>query len=277
MKRFLHLISLIILFLLGNPSIAQEINYGSNNGAYVEVSGTHIYYEEYGVGVPLLLLHGGLIGSIAHYEQVIPEFARKFRVIAIDSPGHGRSEHPDTLSYQLLADYFSQFIDALELDSVYIIGWSDGGIAALLLAADRPEKVKRILTVGAQFGQSGYTPEGLGFTTATYEEIEKWTDFVNDYQSKGYKDNDFKEFVEDCIQMWGKDPYVPDNKVGKIKCRTMIVMGDRDGFISLEHALEMYREINGSAFFVVPDAGHMVFWDNPKLIATVAIEFFTKE
>jgi len=277
MKRFFNLISFTFLFLLGNLSVAQEINYGSNNGAYVEVSGTHIYYEEYGEGVPLLLLHGGLIGSIAHYGQVIPDYAKNFRVIAIDSPGHGRSEHPDTLSYQLLADYFSQFIDVLELDSVYIIGWSDGGIAALLLAADRPEKVKRVLTVGAQFGQSGYTPDGLEFTTATYEEIEKWTDFANEYKSKGYKGNDFKEFVEDCIQMWGKDPYVPEDKVRKINCRTMIVLGDRDGFISLEHGMEMYREIEGSEFFVVPGASHMVFWDKPRLIVAVGNEFFTKE
>ena len=94
--------------------------------------------------MPLLLLHGGG-GSIVHFEQVIPALAEKFRVIAFDSPGHGRSEMSDSLSYQLLSDYISQCIDALTLDRVYIIGWSDGGNAALILAADRPEKVRRVI------------------------------------------------------------------------------------------------------------------------------------
>lgn len=118
-------LSVFLLFLLFLSSIClitgQDINqYGSNNGKYITIFGTQVYYEEYGKGTPLLLLHGGF-GSIYYYRMVIPELSKYFRVIAIDSPGHGRSEQADSLSYQLMTDYFSEMIDLMGLDSVYAL------------------------------------------------------------------------------------------------------------------------------------------------------------
>lgn len=141
MKRLAILVFVFaILCFKGN---GQEISYGSNQGKHISLSGTKIYYEEYGSGVPLLLLHGGF-GSIHDFQEVIPELADHFRVIAIDSPGHGRSEQADSLSFELMSSYCSELIDAFKLDSVYIIGYSDGGITALLLAEKRPDKIKKL-------------------------------------------------------------------------------------------------------------------------------------
>src|SRR6185295_15231755 len=93
---------------------AQEVKYGSNNGKYISIRNTKIYYEEYGKGTPLLLLHGGM-GSIADFKLCIPELSKHFRIIAPDSPGQGRSGLADSMSYQLMTDYMSKFIDALKL------------------------------------------------------------------------------------------------------------------------------------------------------------------
>ena len=80
------LISLIFI-LIQLPILAfEQINYGSNNGNYLTIRGTKIYYEEYGKGTPLILLHGGF-GSITSFEKCIPKLSEKFRVIAIDAPG----------------------------------------------------------------------------------------------------------------------------------------------------------------------------------------------
>jgi pimeloyl-ACP methyl ester carboxylesterase len=68
------------------------------------IKGTKIYYEKYGSGTPLLLLHQGL-GSIENLGDILPELSKHFRVIAPDAPGHGRSEQADSLSGALLADY----------------------------------------------------------------------------------------------------------------------------------------------------------------------------
>src|ERR1700730_1383623 len=111
------LISILVVFFvtLSKESISQStIHYGSNNGKYQKVNGVRIYYEEYGNGAPLLLIHGGL-SSIKDVGIIIPELSKKFRVIAVDCPGYGRSEQADSLSFQLMADYFSKMIDLLKL------------------------------------------------------------------------------------------------------------------------------------------------------------------
>ena len=147
MKNYLIIISMI---LFSQQTFSQDtfndIKFGSNseNGKFATIDGIKIYYETYGQGTPLLLLHGGL-GSIMNFANCIPALASNYLVIAPDSPGHGRSEQTDSLSYQLLSNYISKFIDYLELDSLYIMGWSDGGVIGLILAADRPDKVRKLI------------------------------------------------------------------------------------------------------------------------------------
>src|ERR1700730_10746162 len=131
-QRILIVITLLLTF---HALFAQkQIHYGSNNGKYLVIFNKKIYYEEYGQGTPLILLEGGM-KSISDFSLCIPELSKHFRVIAPDDPGQGRSEMLDTMTYDLLAEYVSKLIDLLKLDSAYVIGWSDGGIAGLILAA----------------------------------------------------------------------------------------------------------------------------------------------
>src|SRR6185503_20224332 len=99
---------------------------------------------EYGKGTPLLLLQGGM-GGIEDFARCIPDLSQHFHVIAPDTPGQGRSEMADSLSYQMIAEYISRLIDVLRLDSAYVMGWSDGGNTALILANRRPDKIKKVL------------------------------------------------------------------------------------------------------------------------------------
>ena len=149
MKNYLIFVS-VLLTHIGQQALTQDsfnnIKIGSNtdNGKYVTIDDTRIYYETYGQGTPLLLLHGGL-GSIANFEKCIPTLASHFRIIAPDSPGHGRSGNTDSLSYELVSNYISKFINHLKLDSLYVMGWSDGGVIGLILASDRPDKVRKLI------------------------------------------------------------------------------------------------------------------------------------
>jgi len=162
----------VFLLIMTYPLWMQgQINYGSNKGKYLTIRGTKVYYEEYGRGTPLLLLHGGL-GNMADFKKCIPELSTKFRVILTDAPGLGRSEFPDkTLSYQLMAEYYSMLIDQLKLDSVYVMGWSDGGNAGLLLANYRPDKVKKLLISGANYKVMG-AGEAIEEAKATIMNVE---------------------------------------------------------------------------------------------------------
>lgn len=253
------------------------IQYGSNNGKYISINNTKVYYEEYGKGTPLLLIHGGTV-SINCFRKVIPDLSKQFRVIAVDTPGHGRSQQADSMSYQLMADYFSKFIDELKLDSLYVVGWSDGGIITILLSADRPDKIKRAIVSGAQFDHSGYTESGKQFVYSfSPDVVEKgWGSWVKNYRENAYKGNDWRDFISDLKKMWDEKTYVPYDKVKRITARFLIVLGDRD-IISIAHGNEMYNSIKGSEFLVLPNTTHSVFNERPELFNKVGIEFLTKK
>jgi pimeloyl-ACP methyl ester carboxylesterase len=201
------LILLFVLFFCIDPIIAQQkIKYGSNNGKYISVLNTKIYYEEYGKGTPLLLLQGGM-GSVEDFALCIPELSKHFRIIAPDSPGQGRSELADSMSYELMAEYISKLIDLLKLDSVYVMGWSDGGNTGLILGSNRPDKVKKVLASGANFKLSGY-PSILNDTSDWEKELKspefeiKNKEAIKEYLSLCPTPRDWRKMFIDLNKMW---------------------------------------------------------------------------
>ena len=267
---------LLFLILFSLKTNGQEINYGSNSGKYIIISDTKIYYEEYGAGTPLLLLHGGF-GSIHDFQQVIPELADHFKVIAVDSPGHGRSELADTLSFQVMTNYFSKMIDLLALNSVDIIGYSDGGIVALLLAVQQPEKVKKVIASGANSNMDGLRPEVMGFLKQINPDFieANQKEWLMDYQSKSPEKDNWKKYIVDMSKMYSQEEIIDSVKLSQINAKVLLVYGDKD-VIKLEHGLEMYHTISGSEFCILPNTPHEVFRDSPELINKIAIEFLTK-
>jgi pimeloyl-ACP methyl ester carboxylesterase len=269
---------LIITFFLINAVTygQQKIKYGSNKGKYVPIFNSKIYYEEYGKGMPLILLEGGM-GSIADFSLCIPGLAKKFRVIAPDMPGQGRSELADSMSYQLLADYISKFIDVIGLDSTYIMGWSDGGNTALILANNRPDKIKKVLASGSNYNLSGY-PSILNDTTDFVREINSPQFAIGareeiDNYLKLCPGRNWRKMFIDINKMWKRTIYFPASVLEGIKIPVMIVLGDRDA-VTLEHGIEMRNLIKGSQFCVLPNTSHRVFHERPLLISEIAINFF---
>jgi pimeloyl-ACP methyl ester carboxylesterase len=256
---------------------AQEIVYGSNHGRYLTVSNTKIYFEEYGKGSPLLLLHGGF-GSIQDFQKVIPTLSKHFKVLAVDSPGHGRSEQADSLSFELMADYFSDIIDQLKLDRVNIIGFSDGGITALLLAAKRPDKIKKIIVSGSNSRMDGLKPEVLDYlkiiNPAFIQTHQK--EWLEDYKNKSPEKEKWEKFVIDIAHMYSRSELIDEETLSKISAKVLLVFGDND-VVKLEHGIELNTKIRGSDFCVLPNTSHYVFNEKPELINTIGIEFLTKE
>jgi pimeloyl-ACP methyl ester carboxylesterase len=262
------------LFYFASSSFAQkQIAYDSNNGKIISILNTKIYYEEYGQGMPLILLHGGM-GSIADFSLCIPELAKHYHVIAPDAPGQSRSEMSDSISYELLAEYVYQMILKLNVDSVYIMGWSDGGNAALILASEHPDKVKKVLVSGANYKFSGYIfGDSLKPIPADYKPPAEEQKSIDDY----FKVNpgQWRKIVNDRIAMWAKEIYFPASILEKIHMPVMLVLGDKDA-VTAEHGLEMHRLIRGSYFCILPNTSHKVFAERPKLIDEIAIDFFAK-
>ncbi|MEO6977086.1 MAG: alpha/beta hydrolase, partial [Mucilaginibacter sp.] len=134
-------------FLFAKFALAQDLQkamdtttYGKNPaaGKYADIRGFKMYYETYGKGEPLLIIHGNG-GSINNFLYQIPYFAKNYQVIIADSRAQGKSvDHTDSLSYEMITDDLNALLDKLNLKQCYVIGWSDGGIEGLMLAMHHP-------------------------------------------------------------------------------------------------------------------------------------------
>lgn len=277
MKRVFRLIFVFIPFLwISCATSEQKIEYGAHDGKYLTILGSKIYYEEYGQGTPLILLQGGgITRSIGDFKKCIPELSKHFKVIIPDTPGQGRSEQADSMSYQLLTEYTSILIDTLKIDSAYVMGWSDGGIIGLLLAEKRPEKIIKVVSVGANNGLRGVIPPGVDINLVKpypMDEFEKNNKEVIEKYKKTLP-RDWKKLWNDLNKMWYQEEYFSKALYNRINVPVMIVLGDRDD-IPTEHGLEMHKLIKGSQFCVLPNTSHEVFAERPDLINQIAIDFF---
>jgi pimeloyl-ACP methyl ester carboxylesterase len=245
----------------------QPIAYGDNPaaGRFYDLHGFRMYVEEYGSGEPLLLIHGNG-GSIAAFSQNIPELAKHFRVIAADSRAQGKSLDPDhPLTFEMMADDFSDLLDAMHVPSAYVIGWSDGGINALLLAMRHPEKVKKLVSTGANL-----------WPTADAYRAGLWDGWNADYQKEKDKKrtsakekNDWKIFMLDWEQ-----PHISLGDLKKIKCPCLIVCGDHD-LISISHTVLIFQNIPHANLWVVPGSGHGTLVEHPGEFDGKCVEFFS--
>lgn len=270
-------ISLILFLAISGACIAQEsINYGSNNGSYITIDNTKLYYEEYGEGIPLMLFHGGL-SSIKGFSNVIPELADHFKVIAVDAPGNGRSEQADSVSFQLMADSYSRMIDALELDSVYVYGYSLGGITALHLAADRPETVKMVVAHSVSNHLEGYNEGFAGTPEMTPEIIEEYAQWwLDGHLERTPQPGKWKKYIENLQDVWYPKQFISDDKLQHIQASLLILQGDRD-LIEFDHAIYMYQMIKNSQLCILPGTSHFSLWENPDLVLDVITPYFLRK
>jgi pimeloyl-ACP methyl ester carboxylesterase len=221
-------------------------------GQYVQANGLSIYYEIHGDGSPLLLLHGGIV-NLSMWTSHIPTFAQQFRVIALDSRGHGRTKNPaDTLSYRLLADDVAAFIQALGLDQPAIRGYSDGGQIALELGMHYPHLASAYVIGGAAHR---WTDSYFAWTKALgmerrgvvyLEHIEQnhagLIATIRQHQDAFQGSEYWKIYLRQLSMMW-LDPlqYTADD-LQRLIAPTLLVGGDRDDtFLPAELAVELYR------------------------------------
>lgn len=269
-------ISVILVSCNKTKEPVKSINYGSNSGKYLTVHGTKIYYEEYGSGMPLLLLHQGL-GSIENLSAIIPELSSHFRVIAPDAPGHGRSEQADSLSGDLLAEYCSVLIDQLHLDSAYVMGWSMGGNTALLLAANRPDKIKKVVSGASNTKSSGLTQEGLALKKEyTIEAVKEDKEWLEHYQSLNPQPDKWIKFWKDTQKMWSREIKVPDDKLSSINVPVLVIRGDRD-MIKLEHSVDIFRSLKKGQLCIYPNMGHDMPELKSEMLCRMAVDFFNEK
>jgi len=135
----------------------------------ITVNGITLFYEKTGAGVPLLLLHGN--GEDLHiFDPLTARLAESFTVYALDSRNHGQSARHEDCSYAAMAADVAGFIAALNLDTVNLVGFSDGAILGLLLAMEKPHLLRKAALLGVNLSPDDFTDDSLAFIHETYEE-----------------------------------------------------------------------------------------------------------
>jgi pimeloyl-ACP methyl ester carboxylesterase len=248
------------LFAQTGESLPESTSpFGTNNsaGKYVNIRGIKLYYETYGQGEPLLLIHGNG-GSINNFQHQIPFFSANYQVIAVDSRAQGKStDNSDSLSFEMMADDFSVLLDTLHLDSCYVLGWSDGGISGLVLAMRHPEKVKKMAFTAIR-------PVDFNWMVSAWEELgqqPQTPEIIN---------------TRKLIRLDLTEPHITRLQLQQIQCPTLVIGGDHD-IILTEHTMYIAESIPGSNLFIVPDSGHSTLIDHKDLFNRVVLNFFEKK
>lgn len=259
----------ILLFAFTGFSQSNQIPYGKNPkaGHYANVNGIQMYYEIYGKGQPLLLIHGNG-GSIKSSANQIPFFSKHYKVIVADSRGQGKTnDNSDSLTYSLMTEDFNAFLNYLKLDSVLIFGQSDGAIIGLMLAARHPEKVKMLAAMSPNIrpDDSIYYPEIAALSHEGFDEMQKLSNAGKPGAERAFK----------LQRLMAYHPHISDGELAGIKAPVLIMTSDRD-LITLSHIIEIFHAIPNSNLCVLPGSTHFALRLNSELFNTILYHFYTK-
>ena len=238
--------------------------------ATVSANGVEHYWEEHGRGPTVLLLHGGLESSSSWAAQT-PVLAEGHRVVLVDRRGHGRTPDVDgPITYELMRDDTIACIEALDVAGAHLVGWSDGGIIALMVAIARPELVGRIVTLGSNSSSEAYTPAArvvLGRGSPLVDLIRA------DYDATSPDGPEHWPVVlEKLMHLWWDEPLDFTADLARIESPTMVMAGD-DDCIDLGHSVEMFRRIPTARLAIVPGASHTAPAEQPELVNRMIVEF----
>lgn len=272
MRTFIAATSLLLFVVI---SAECQINYGSNSkvGKFIAVNDIKVYYEVYGQGEPLLLLHGNS-GSIRTMGSQIPDLAKQFKVIAVDSRAQGKSTDSDKeITYALMASDMSELIDKLKLESVHVVGWSDGGNIGLELALAHPEKVKKLVAFGANYTyENPFAPPDSTPMDPKDPRMLKTLSLLKQYKEGMDKLTPVvRRKLADLVK---KHPKITKEQLKQISVPTLIVAGDHDA-INIEQTVAMFMNIPHVQLFIVPGASHLVLAERPALLNSEVIRFLT--
>ena len=247
----------------------------NDQGMFVQVNGLRMYYETYGAGTPLILLHGGLT-TCQMWAPVIPSFSMHYQVITPDSRAHGRTDNPSgVFSYPLLAEDIALFVQALKLRNPLVVGYSDGGETALHMIGG----ISNSMTV--EWRQMIQGP--LGFEGPGIVDIERVLQLNSEFVRSLQQEHDifhapgyWKSLLMQVSQAWWDPPVHTQGDLAKITEPVLFWCGDRDVFCPPEQSLEMYRMVNKAELAVIPNADHFTMAQQFDVATMVLLNFMKR-
>ena len=230
---------------------SETLNF--ENG-YSEVNGIKMYYEIYGQGKPLVLIHGGGSTIQTTFEKIIPLLAKNRKVIAVELQAHGRtSDRNADLTFEQDADDVAGLLKNLHIDKADFFGFSNGGTTTLQIAIRHPEIVDKMILGSALAKRNGVPEQFWGFMQQA--KLENMPEQLKTGYKLVAKDTNGLQIMHDKdVKRMINFKDIPDEQIKAIKAPTLIIIGDKD-VIRPEHALELHRQIANSELAIIP-GGH---------------------
>ncbi len=247
---------------------------------YVQVNGIQLYYEVHGSGTPLVILHGGYVDSDM-WRLVTTLLSQHFQVIEIDSRGHGRStDAPVAITYELMTRDTLALLDQLNINNAHFVGWSDGAVIAAQVAAFHPERMNKLVLIGAAFGGDTYVPAFSAILNSEHL-FTRFADltFGLKYKAVSPTPKHWPVFRDKLLALWKTPCYLPTTPgqdclapLASINSDTLVMVGSNE-IIKFEHTEDIVAEIAGAKLEVVRFAGHFLPKVRPIKTANLVLEF----
>lgn len=272
MKNLLHtptyfksilLTAIITLMVLQSNGQIKPASSG-----YVPVNGIKVYYQVYGQGKPIVLLHGAFMTIETNWGKLIPELSKTRKVIAIELQGHGRTPYSDRkLSHATLASDVEGVMDYLKIDSADVLGYSFGGAVAYQFAIQSPKRLRNLVIISATHKSSGWLPEINRAFKRMKPELFANSPMKTAYDAVAPDKTKWTKFLEQMIASAGQPFDFGDSNIAKISSPVLIIAGDNDGLDKIE-LIKTYKLLGGgisadfgampkSQLAIVPSQGHV--------------------
>jgi pimeloyl-ACP methyl ester carboxylesterase len=282
MKNLLQ--TLILSIVIMSAASQSNAQLKPTNSGYAPVNGIKIYYEVYGSGQPLVLLHGAFMTIESNWSQMIPELSKTRKVIAIEMQGHGRTPYSDRqLSHATMASDVAAVMDYLKIDSADVAGYSMGGAIAYKFAIQSPKRLKKLVIISATYKSTGWLPEINNAFKMFKPEFFDNSPLHTAYDAVAPDKTKWSSFISQMIAYAGLPFDFGDDNIAKISAPVLIIAGDNDGLDKVELA-KTYRLLGGgvaaemgqtskSQLAIVPGQAHVSLMMQTSTLLTYMSNF----
>jgi pimeloyl-ACP methyl ester carboxylesterase len=272
---------LIAIMFVASRSNGQQIK--PSNSGYAPVNGIKVYYEVYGEGKPLVLLHGAFYTIELNWSELIPELSKTRKVIAIEMQGHGHTPYSDRkLSITSLASDVEKVMDYLKIDSADVAGYSMGGSVAYQFAVQSPKRLRKLVIISSTYKTKGWLPVVNGAFKDFKPELFDGSPLQTAYDAVAPDKTKWKKFLAQMF-VFAREPFnVGDANIAKIAVPVLIISGDNDGLDKIE-LMKTYKLLGGgvsdlqpmpkSQLAIVPSQGHVSLMMQTTTILTYMNSF----
>jgi len=274
---------LVVSMLAKLNSYAQQPLTPASSG-YAQVNGAKVYYEVYGAGDPIVLLHGAYMTINSNWSELIPILSKTRKVIALELDGHGHtplSQRP--LSYPTLAGDVATVLKYLKIDSADILGFSYGGTVAYQFAIQHPAMTKKLIIISSTYKSEGWLGIMYAMLANVKPEAFDNAPVKSEYIKVAPDTSNWHKFIAAMLKFSAEKFNLGDDNIKNLKAPVLLIMGDNDG-TDKKVVAETYSLLGGNVFgdivgipksqlAILPAKGHGTLMMDTQAIAAIAGSF----